>query len=375
VQEYLITLSLHNTQLKDAGASYLAERIKGGWAVCDLDLGINEISDSGCIDLASGMATPGNKLTRLQLRLNRCRNDGAVALAKALGDENCKIKMLGLSSNVIGTTGLKALMQAVGGASELESLEADHQKEAIFKEEDFAAGAAHLATAIARRPLDKPLLHLNFSKIEGMGMASAAIDCGAVVTEYSDKHKISTLGLQDCLDLYSSLRGTIALTDLENMLGGFGAAPGNSPSWLASEDMRSRAVHVAHLQLSITKDRLTDFFESEADADVQEIFLCVDKALKTPNGFAWILFKDSSSVEKSLKLYHEGHAAIYGSPFIISTIQAAVDASEAGASANIEAELAGRAAEDARRKAQERSDIDEVRKFLRLQLLIPDLVS
>ena len=117
MQAQLTVLTLHNAQLKDAGASYLAGRIKGGWVVSELDLGMNEISDGGCTDLANSMTTAGNRLSRLQLRLNRCRNDGAVALARALGDANCKMKVLGLSSNVIGTTGLKALMQALGGAA------------------------------------------------------------------------------------------------------------------------------------------------------------------------------------------------------------------------------------------------------------------
>ena len=86
--------------------------------------------------------------------------------------------------------------------------------------------------------------------------------------------------------------------------------------------------------------------------------LAITRALKTPNGFAWVLFKDALSVEKSIKLYNDGHAAIYGSPFIISPITADFEESEAG-SGNIEADLAARAAAEASRKAQERSDIDE----------------
>jgi hypothetical protein len=82
------------------------------------------------------------------------------------------------------------------------------------------------------------------------------------------------------------------------------------------------------------------------------------RALKTPNGFAWVLFKDAVSVEKSVKLYNEGHAAIYGSPFIISAINVDCEESEACAG-NIQAELDERAAAEASRKAQERSDIDE----------------
>jgi hypothetical protein len=44
----------------------------------------------------------------------------------------------------------------------------------------------------------------------------------------------------------------IRTQDLESMLGGFGTAPGNSPSWLTSADMRARAVHVAHLQVPVS---------------------------------------------------------------------------------------------------------------------------
>ena len=359
VTDQLTAVTLHNAQLKDAGASFLAGRINSGWRVVDLDLGMNEIGDAGCTELANSLvSTCGNNLTRLQMRLNKCRNDGALALAKALGDTNCKLKFLSLASNVIGTVGLKALMQAIGSAHSLESLDCENQKEAIWKEEDFTLGAKHLADALSKRSLDSPGLSINLSKIEGMGMASAGIDCTAVVTDYSANHKISTLGLQDVLDISSAMRGPLPLNHLEEMWGGFGTAPGNSPSWLASAEMRARAVHVAHLQISITKDRITDWFESEADADVQDLFMCADKGLKTPNGFAWILFKSASSVDKSIKLYEQGRAAIYGSPFIISTIETDVDSADFE-SCNIETELAQRACAESARKAQERSDVDE----------------
>ena len=74
----LRTVTFYNTQLKDPGATYLSERIKAGWKISDLDLGMNDISDSGCTDLASAATTAGNELTRLQLRLNRIRDGGAV---------------------------------------------------------------------------------------------------------------------------------------------------------------------------------------------------------------------------------------------------------------------------------------------------------
>ena len=101
--------------------------------------------------------------------------------------------------------------QAIGSAGALETLECDNQKEAIWKEEDFTAGATQLRAAISKRPVDKPSLSVNLAHIEGMGLPSAAIDCGAVVTVYADKHKISSLSFQDCLDIYSALRGPVAL--------------------------------------------------------------------------------------------------------------------------------------------------------------------
>ena len=69
----------------------------------------------------------------------------------------------------------------VGGAGALESMECDNPKEAVWKEDEFSAGAAQLATAIANRSVDKPSLSVNLGNIEGMGMASAVVDCGAVV--------------------------------------------------------------------------------------------------------------------------------------------------------------------------------------------------
>ncbi len=99
----------------------------------------------------------------------------------------------------------------MGSAGALEILECDNQKEAVWKEEDFTAGAAQLRIAISKRPVDKPSLLVNLGNIEGMGLPSAAIDCGAVVTVYADKHKISSLSLQDCLDIYFAFRGPVTI--------------------------------------------------------------------------------------------------------------------------------------------------------------------
>ncbi|KAJ1493235.1 hypothetical protein T484DRAFT_1769032 [Baffinella frigidus] len=384
----LQTLSLHNAQLKDAGAVYIADFIKtAGWMIRDLDLGFNEIGDSGTTALAEAAAAPGNALVRLQLRLNRIRNEGAKKLADALHTDECVLEFLSISSNIVGTGGLRALMEAVPfcktiATLELDvqkeavpfcktiaTLELDGQKEAVWNEHDFSAGAKKLAGAIRDRSVDLPPLKVNTVAIDGMGHASQILDCGAVQTEYALKHKKSLLSFQDCLDISGALRGPFTPAEFEALVGGFGSVAGQAPSWLAADQMRRRAAYINHLQLSITKGRLDDFLESEADAadrlddflesdaDAAEIVIGVEKAMKTPNGTAWVLFKDEKSLEKVMKMYHDGRAAIYGSPFIISRAQPQIsgDSSEG---IDIQGDLAARAAREAARKADDKANVD-----------------
>jgi len=354
----LQTLSLHNAQLKDAGAVYIADFIKtAGWMIRDLDLGFNEIGDSGTTALAEAAAAPGNALVRLQLRLNRIRNEGAKKLADALHTDECVLEFLSISSNIVGTGGLRALMEAVPFCKTIATLELDGQKEAVWNEHDFSAGAKKLAGAIRDRSVDLPPLKVNTVAIDGMGHASQILDCGAVQTEYALKHKKSLLSFQDCLDISGALRGPFTPAEFEALVGGFGSVAGQAPSWLAADQMRRRAAYINHLQLSITKDRLDDFLESDADAAVEEIVIGVEKAMKTPNGTAWVLFKDEKSLEKVMKMYHDGRAAIYGSPFIISRAQPQIsgDSSEG---IDIQGDLAARAAREAARKADDKANVD-----------------
>jgi hypothetical protein len=240
----LRSVCFHNCSMKDAGATFLAEKIEKGWKVCRMfhvrfgmhtyrsiihtsihayihlykytyvytnihsnkyiqkkvemvDLGLNEVSDSGCTALAKAVSSPGNCVKALQLRINKCRNDGAKALGAALYTDACRLETLVLSANVVGTQGIRALLEAVAHCRTLASLDLSHQKEAVWTEEDFVAGARKLADALAAR--SRPL-RVDLSGIEGMAMASKCVDCACVRTEYASKQYDSSLCLQDMFD-------------------------------------------------------------------------------------------------------------------------------------------------------------------------------
>jgi hypothetical protein len=36
----------------------------------------------------------------------------------------------------------------------------------------------------------------------------------------------------------------------------------------------------------------------------------VERAMKTPNGTAWVLFKDETSLQKTLEIYHSGRSLL-----------------------------------------------------------------
>lgn len=45
-----------------------------------------------------------------------------------------------------------------------------------------------------------------------------------------------------------------------------------------------------------------------------------DQILRKPNGLAWVLFADSESVQRAVEYYNSGQAFMYGTPFVISTV-------------------------------------------------------
>lgn len=45
-----------------------------------------------------------------------------------------------------------------------------------------------------------------------------------------------------------------------------------------------------------------------------------DQILRKPNGLAWVLFADSESVQRAVEYYNSGQTFMYGTPFVISTV-------------------------------------------------------
>ena len=45
-----------------------------------------------------------------------------------------------------------------------------------------------------------------------------------------------------------------------------------------------------------------------------------DQILRKPNGLAWVLFADAESVQRAVEYYNSGQAFMYGTPFVISSV-------------------------------------------------------
>lgn len=61
-----------------------------------------------------------------------------------------------------------------------------------------------------------------------------------------------------------------------------------------------------------------------------------DQILRKPNGLAWVLFTDFASVQRAVDYYNSGQAFMYGTPFVISTLNVDVMA-DSGSEENAEA--------------------------------------
>lgn len=49
-------------------------------------------------------------------------------------------------------------------------------------------------------------------------------------------------------------------------------------------------------------------------------FVNQDQILRKPNGLAWVLFADAESVQRAVEYYNSGQAFMYGTPFVISSV-------------------------------------------------------
>ena len=61
-----------------------------------------------------------------------------------------------------------------------------------------------------------------------------------------------------------------------------------------------------------------------------------DQILRKPNGLAMVLFTDFASVQRVMDYYNSGQAFMYGTPFVISTLNVDIMA-DSGSEQNAEA--------------------------------------
>jgi len=345
-------LVLFQTGVGDAGADALAKALKAGVHVHDLEVGFSNVSDRGASLLADTL-TADSHTSSLGLRMNKIRNGGASALAKAISSGACPLRSLDVSANGIGVSGIKDLAAscAAGASGPLRVVDVADQRsdgEAAGSLPDHEMTA--VLAAVARAVAAQPDLSVNLSALGGMAEDARKIDSGNIRTDFARVSCLRNPSLQDAIHLSQVLR-VDAFTAAEwSMIVGKEA-----PSWLHVPGMRHMGVLASQMSMSVTPGKLTDLLESEADCGVGELFLVKDVVTKKPTGDAWILLDNAEAVQRALELYYRGGAALYGTPFAVSSIDVDVEGdADVGSEAAL-AHMALRSQEAAAAEAAERA--------------------
>ncbi|KAL5013855.1 hypothetical protein ScPMuIL_008125, partial [Solemya velum] len=108
----LLELHLQKYELRDFGATRLAENLMDNLSLTHLDLSCNRITRDGAKELAKVLKR-NTELKVLDLGYNRLEDDGAIYLAEAIGMYNTKLETLVVSYNNIGGKGLCALADSM----------------------------------------------------------------------------------------------------------------------------------------------------------------------------------------------------------------------------------------------------------------------
>lgn len=122
----LTSLNLSSTGMTGRGCRRLVDAIGGSVfrVLSELDLGYNELEDSGCDAVAEFVEIPGCCLRRLRLRHNAIGPSGARRLARAL---TCQptLTLIDVSSNPIGDDGSTAVLESLLSNRSLRDLALD----------------------------------------------------------------------------------------------------------------------------------------------------------------------------------------------------------------------------------------------------------
>ncbi|XP_072132691.1 uncharacterized protein [Mobula birostris] len=105
-------LGLWNVGLTDSGAEDLASALRTNQSLTELDLGSNDLGDSGVKLVSAALRDPESKLQKLDLTRVELTDSGAEDLAFALST-NRSLRELDLSKNTLGDSGVKFLSEAL----------------------------------------------------------------------------------------------------------------------------------------------------------------------------------------------------------------------------------------------------------------------
>mmetsp|Transcript_70018 Transcript_70018/g.121175 ORF Transcript_70018/g.121175 Transcript_70018/m.121175 type:complete len:354 (-) Transcript_70018:24-1085(-) len=130
IEPDVTVLNMSFKDLKDEGASQLADALMKPNQVRTLNASWNDIGDRGASKLAK-VVEKNEIMTELDLTGNKIKDSGAVRLAAAL-KVNKKLRTLKLEHNVIGAKGIEKLMEVFDRSESLENL--------ILKANEFKDG-------------------------------------------------------------------------------------------------------------------------------------------------------------------------------------------------------------------------------------------
>jgi Ran GTPase-activating protein (RanGAP) involved in mRNA processing and transport len=125
-------LVLHHNTITQEGALKLAEALRNNTSLEKLNLGYNNIGDTGVKYLVDALLNSNKTLVKLHLQSNSITEKGAGHLADML-KINRSIRHLGLDYNSISDRGVQLLSLALGS----NSVEVDHASNCEVSDDDY----------------------------------------------------------------------------------------------------------------------------------------------------------------------------------------------------------------------------------------------
>ncbi|XP_076439016.1 uncharacterized protein LOC143277925 [Babylonia areolata] len=357
---HITALSLSGCSLTDADLSPLAAALGSGFKVQMVKLSANRLTDAMLTALAESLLKcRQHPLGVLDISGNQIKDTGVKALCQVYSSKSHtpSLHSVNLASNAVGKEGVVALLSCMGKKSPLKCLYLNNQSSSFLESdmEDIYVKAALVLGYTVKRSgetieagcSDLPSLPAGFSiNLRGLGgyagQLGPFLDCPAILTDASSQ-RLMTLTFDNVLDLCASLQGqksdAMCAVSKDDWVHITGCDKDNSiPSWLQLADSRSKGVYLCNLPGNSTSQRLEGLLETEADCNIEEVFLVKDPVSRNNAGTAWALFSDQPSVDRAMDLYHSGQAQVFGTPFTISRLQV-----------NVEDSVSAEASEKARR--------------------------